>query len=125
LNEDNTALVFAHTSSGAEELARKLPKARVVAAFQTVPSEVFFDVYDAKSKANRPTLVYCGDDAKAKKIAAELIRDVGFDPIDAGALRIARYTEPFALLMGELAYGGKEGPQIAYRIGRLQQQEKG
>jgi 8-hydroxy-5-deazaflavin:NADPH oxidoreductase len=50
---------------------------------------------------------------------------VGFDPVDAGALRIARYTEPFALLMGELAYGGKEGPEIAYWIGRLQQQEKG
>jgi len=51
MNEDNTDLVVAHTSSGAEELAKRIPKARVVAAFGTVPSEVFFDVYEAKRKA--------------------------------------------------------------------------
>src|SRR5881296_1835552 len=33
MNEDNTELVVAHTSSGAEELARKVPEARVVSAF--------------------------------------------------------------------------------------------
>jgi predicted dinucleotide-binding enzyme len=27
---------------------------------------------------------------------------LGFDPVDCGPLRIARYTEPFALLIGEL-----------------------
>jgi predicted dinucleotide-binding enzyme len=34
-----------------------------------------------------------------KRVAATLIRDVGFDPVDGGALRVARYLEPFALLM--------------------------
>jgi predicted dinucleotide-binding enzyme len=116
MNEDNTALVVAHTSSGAEELANGLPKARVVAAFQTVPSEVLFDVYEARRRADRPSLVYCGDDVDAKEVAAELIRDVGFDPVDIGLLRIARYTEPFALLVGELAYGGERGPELAYRF---------
>jgi 8-hydroxy-5-deazaflavin:NADPH oxidoreductase len=48
-----------------------------------------------------------------------LIRDVGFDPVDAGALRVARYLEPFALLMGELAYEGEGGPEVAYRIERF------
>jgi 8-hydroxy-5-deazaflavin:NADPH oxidoreductase len=43
--------------------------------------------------------VYCGDDESGKGLAPELIRDVGFDPMDAGPLRIARYTEPFALLV--------------------------
>jgi len=43
----------------------------------------------------------------------------GFDPVDAGALRIARYTEPFALLMAEIAYGGKAGPELAYRLERF------
>ena len=46
--------------------------------------------------------MYCGDDSRSKRIAAELIRDVGFDPADAGPLRIARYTEPFALLVAQL-----------------------
>ena len=52
--------------------------------------------------------VYCGDDATSEGIAAKLIRDVGFDPLDAGPLRIACYTEPFALLVAQLAYEGTE-----------------
>src|SRR5271165_7276580 len=90
MNRQNTELVVAHTSSGAEELARMVPGARVVAAFQTVPSEVLFGVYQARREAGRPSLVYCGDDEAGKGVAAELIRDVGFDPVDAGPLRIAR-----------------------------------
>ena len=116
MNDDDTELVVAHTSSGAEELARMIPFARVVSAFNTVPSEVLFGVYEAKRKATRPSLVYCGDDESGKAVAAELIRDVGFDPLDAGPLRIARYTEPFALLVAQLAYEGEEGPELAYRF---------
>src|SRR3954469_8693812 len=51
MNKDDTALAVAHTSSGAEQLAKRLPKARVVAAFGTVPSEVFFDVYARRHRA--------------------------------------------------------------------------
>ncbi len=119
MNADDTDLVIAHTSSGAEALAKRVPKARVVSAFGTVPSEVLFDVFAARRKATRPSLVYCGDDASGKKIAAQLIRDVGFDPIDAGPLRIARYTEPFTLLIAQLAYEGDEGPELAYRFERF------
>jgi predicted dinucleotide-binding enzyme len=119
MNRDNTELVVAHTSSGAEELAKMIPKARVVAAFNTVPSEVLFGVYEATRKTGRPSLVYCGDDEGAREVAAELIRDVGFDPVDAGPLRIARYTEPFALLVAQLAYEGEGGPELAYRFERF------
>ena len=119
MNDDDTALVVTHTSSGAEKLAKRIPKARVVSAFNTVPSEVLFGVYEARRKATRPSLVYCGDDSRSKRVAAELIRDVGFDPVDAGPLRIARYTEPFALLVAELAYEGKGGAELAYRFERF------
>src|SRR4051812_38367145 len=119
MNADDTALAVAHTASGAEQLAKRIPKARVVSAFNTVPSEVLFGVYEARRKANRPSLAYCGDDRGAKKVAAGLIRDAGFDPVDAGPLRIARYTEPFALLVAQLAYEGKGGPQLAYRFERF------
>jgi hypothetical protein len=119
MNADNTELVLGHTSSGAEELSKMIPKARVVSAFNTVPSEVLFDVFEARRKAAKPSLVFCGDDRSGKRVAAELIRDVGFDPVDGGPLRIARYTEPFALLVGELAYGGKNGPELAYRFERF------
>jgi predicted dinucleotide-binding enzyme len=119
MNTANTELVVAQTSSGAEELAAKVPGAHVVAAFQTVPSEVFFGVFEARAAVTRPSLVYCGDNEDAKRVAAALIRDVGFDPVDAGPLRIARYTEPFALLMGQLAYDGEKGPELAYRFERF------
>lgn len=116
MNAGDTGLVVAHTSSGAEKLAKKVPKARIVSAFNTVPSEVLFSVFESRSRGARPSLVYCGDDTKAKDMATRLIRDVGFEPVDAGPLRIARYTEPFALLVAQLAYEGDRGPAMAYRF---------
>ena len=120
MNADDTKLAIAHTSSGAEALAKKVRNADVVSAFGTVPSEVLFDVFDAKRRTRRrPSLLYCGDDGDAKGVAASLIRDVGFEPVDAGPLRIARYLEPFTLVIAQLAYEGDEGPEIAYRIERF------
>jgi 8-hydroxy-5-deazaflavin:NADPH oxidoreductase len=120
MDAGNTKLIVGTNRSGAEELAKKAPRARVVSAFNTVPSEVLFRVYEAqntKNKKARPSLVYCGDE-NAKAVAANLIRDAGFDPVDAGPLRIARYTEPFALLVAQLAYEGEGGPELAYRFER-------
>ena len=121
MNANDTALAVAHTSSGAEVLAKKLRKADVISAFSTVPSEVLFEVFAEKKRRTRrrPSLMYCGDAQDAKETAATLIRDVGFEPVDAGPLRIARYLEPFALAMAQLAYEGDEGPEIAYRIDRF------
>jgi len=116
MNADDTGLVIGHTSSGAEELAKKARGASVVAAFQTVPSEVFFDVFESRRNKNRPSLVYCGDDERAKKVATTLIRDAGFEPFDIGGLSAARYTEPFALLIAAIAYNDRRGPQMAYRF---------
>ena len=119
MNDENTELVVAHTSSGAEELVKMVRKARVVSAFNTIPSEVLFEVFQGRTKSPRPSLVYCGDDPRSKRVAAGLIRQVGFEPVDAGPLRIARYTEPFALLLAQLAYEGKGGPELAYRFMRF------
>jgi len=116
MNAGNTELVLGQTTSGAEELAKRLPKARVVSAFNTVPSEVLFGVFGARRRAKKPSLVYCGNDAGGKRTAAQLIRDVGFDPLDVGPLKIARYTEPFALLIAQVAYERTEGPELAYRF---------
>jgi 8-hydroxy-5-deazaflavin:NADPH oxidoreductase len=121
MNASDSGLVVGLTSSGAEELARKIPAAVVVSALGSVPSEVLFAVFDARDRAPRPSLVYCGGDARAKEVAARLIRDVGFDPVDAGPLRIARYIEPFTLLVGQLAYEGEGGPAVAYRLERFEE----
>ena len=106
MDTGNTKLIIGTTTSGAEELAARVPRAKLVCAFNTVPSEVLFGVF-------------CGDDQSAKDVAVQLIQDVGFDPVDCGPLRIARYTEPFALLIGQLAYEGEGGPELAYRFERF------
>ena len=119
MSADDTRLVVAHTSSGAEALAKKVRKAHVVSAFSTVPSEALFDVYRRKSRTRRrPNLLYCGDDRTAKRVAARLIRDAGFTPVDAGPLHIARYVEPFSLAVAQLAYEGESGPELTYRFER-------
>ncbi|HEU4562463.1 MAG TPA: NAD(P)-binding domain-containing protein [Longimicrobium sp.] len=123
MNDDDTGLVVAHTSSGAEELAKKVPGARIVSAFHTLPSEVLFSVFEGAGDAARPTLVYSGDDADAKEVAARLIRDAGLEPLDAGPLRVARYSEPFALLVAQLAYEGDNGPAVAYRFEWYEERE--
>ena len=132
MNANDTDLVIAHKSSGAEELAKKIPKGRVVSAFSTVPSEVLFSVFEragrgkregGSGKTERPSVVYCGEDAGAKKVAAQLISDAGFEPVDAGPLRVARYIEPFTLLVGQLAYEGSRGPALAYRFEWFEERE--
>jgi predicted dinucleotide-binding enzyme len=121
MHDDDNGLEIANTSSGAEELAKLLPRTGVVSAFGTLPSEVFFAVFKGRRKKTRPTMVYCGDDKRAKKVAARLIRDTGFDPVDVGPLRIARFLEPFTLLIAQLAYEVRGGAALAYRFERFKE----
>jgi predicted dinucleotide-binding enzyme len=65
MNADDTRLVIAHSSSGAEALVKKARRARVVSAFGTVPSEVLFGVFERRRKRPRPSMLHCGDDAGA------------------------------------------------------------
>jgi predicted dinucleotide-binding enzyme len=113
MTADDSELAIGHASSGAEELARRTG-ASVVAIFNTVTSELLSD--DAEVARMRPDVVYCGDAAEAKLTAVHLARDAGFNPIDAGALRIARYLEPFGLLIAQLAYERNLGETLGYRI---------
>jgi 8-hydroxy-5-deazaflavin:NADPH oxidoreductase len=99
--------------------AAKMPRAHVVSAFSTAPSEVLFPVFNGRRRANRPDMVYCGDNATAKRKAARLIRDAGFHPVDLGELKAARNVEPFVLLIAGLAYNRPGGPRVAYRFDRM------
>src|SRR6516225_3457251 len=108
MSADDGELAVAHRSSGAELLARRLKGAHFVAAFGTVPSEVLFDVFARLRRRPRPSMLFCGEDAIARRAAVRLIRDVGFDPVDAGPLKTARFLEPFTLLIARLAYEGRK-----------------
>ena len=123
MNDADTALVVAHTSSGAEALAARVPGAAVVSAFGSVPSEVLYAVFNGRDSGMPPNLLYCGDDEAAKEVVAELIGDVGFEPTDAGPLRSARYIEPFTMLMAHLAYEGESGPAVGYRFVAFEEQD--
>ena len=110
---DNMNLAIGFSTSAAEELQKKLPKARVVKAFNTVfaPNQSTGRVGNEQL-----TLFVASDDAKAKQTIMQLGRDIGFDPLDAGALKSARYLEPMAMLLINLGYGLGMGTKIGYKL---------
>jgi 8-hydroxy-5-deazaflavin:NADPH oxidoreductase len=99
-------------ASGAEEVALRAPEARVVKAFNTVAGPV---VVQAAAAPGRLSLLYCGDHAAAKRVAAGLIMDAGFVPVDAGRLEAARDVEALGRLLVDLAYGRGPGP-VGYQL---------
>ena len=110
---ENMNLAIGFSTSAAEELQKRLPKARVVKAFNTVFAA---NQITGRVGAEQLTLFVAGDDAKAKQTVMQLGRDIGFDPVDAGPLRSARYLEPMALLLINLGYGLGMGTKIGYRL---------
>ncbi len=112
LKPDLSGLAVGHATSGAEEIAKMAPGARIVKAFNTA----FAQVYQEQSRlfgSRRVTMFYCGDEPEARAVVAKLIMDTGFDPVDAGPLTSARYLEPLAMLMITLGYGLHMGSNIA------------
>jgi len=99
-------------ASGAEEVAVRAPGARVVKAFNTVAAPL---VAQAAAAPGRLNLLYCGDHAAAKQVAAGLIVDAGFVPVDAGRLDAARDVEALGRLLVDLAYGQGPGP-VGYQL---------
>jgi hypothetical protein len=75
--------------------------------------------------AEQPVVCYCGDDAAAKHTVARLIKQIGYEPVDCGALISSRYLEPLALLVAELAYNQGHRPEVGMRFVRRGKQKKG
>jgi|SRR5689334_13294506 predicted dinucleotide-binding enzyme len=106
-------LAVGFTTSGAEELQKKLPKARVVKAFNTV----FAQHMDSGRLGAEPlTAFVAADDAGAKKAVLELAREIGFDAVDAGPLKNARLLEPLGFFNIQLGYVLGMGPQIGFKL---------
>jgi predicted dinucleotide-binding enzyme len=92
-------LEIGHSMSGAEMVAQWSGGARVVKAFNHIYAEV---LSEPGLRAQGVTVFLCGDDDSAKREVATLVANCGLDPVDAGALTVARYTEPVAQLMVQL-----------------------
>ena len=112
LNETGE-LAIGFTTSAAEEIQKLLPKARVVKAFNTVFAQ---NQSVGRIGSEKLTLFVAGDDAKAKQTVMQLGADIGFDPVDAGKLKAARYLEPMGMLMISLGYGLGMGTKIGYKL---------
>ncbi len=106
-------LAVGFSTSGGEELQRKIPKARVVKAFNTV----FAQHMNSGRLGGQPlTAFVAGDDPGAKQTVLELARGIGFDAVDAGPLRNARLLEPLAYLNIQLAYVLGMGPKVGFKL---------
>jgi 8-hydroxy-5-deazaflavin:NADPH oxidoreductase len=89
------SLSFGHTTSWAEEVAKKLPGAKVFKSFNAQGAEnLATPVYTSGPAAN----FFCGDDAAGREVLQQLVRDVGFEPVFAGPLKNARLLEPMMML---------------------------
>jgi predicted dinucleotide-binding enzyme len=109
----NSELGVSCTTSTAEETQKKLPKARVVKAFNTVFAQ---NQNTGKVGDEQLTAFIAGDDLKAKQTVAQLARDIGFDPLDCGPLKTARYLDAMAVMIINLAYSYGMGPKIGYKL---------
>jgi len=106
-------LELGFNNSGAEQVARWAPGARVVKALNTTGANNMLN----PTYQDKPISMFiCGDDPDAKELTASLCRDLGFDPIDSGELTSARYLEPLALLWIRLASVQGLGREIAIKL---------
>jgi len=99
------------TSSGAEEIARVANGARVVKAFNTTGAENMADSHYAGGTIFMPV---CGDDAEARARVIALATLIGFDAVDCGDLKTARYLEPFAMTWIHMAIKLGQGRRFAF-----------
>ena len=106
-------LAIGFTTSGAEELQRLLPRANVVKAFNTV-----FAQHMSTGKVNGEVLTafVAGDNDSARKAVLALAKAIGFDAVDSGPLRNARYLEPLAFLNIQLSWVLGNGPDVGFKF---------
>jgi hypothetical protein len=112
LTADYMGLSIGHHTSAGEEIAKVVPGAQVVKAFNTVFASVLADGADF-GNGQTVSVFVAGDHAEAKATAVKLAESMGFATIDAGGLKNARYLEPLAGLNIYLGYGAGLGTSIA------------
>lgn len=112
LTADYMGLTLGYDTSAAEEIAKAVPEAEVVKAFNTLFAQVLTDgpqFADGQVAA----AFFAGDSERAKQTAKALIESLGYTPVDAGPLKNSRYLEPLAALNIYLGYGAGLGTSIA------------
>jgi NADPH-dependent F420 reductase len=118
LTPDIKGLLLGFSTSASEEIQKLLPDAHAVKAFNTVSAPV---IKSGRIKFNgvAPDVYYCGNDEESKAVVKKLIQDIGFEAVDSGPLTNARYLEPIAEFVIQLAFQGL-GDDIGIKVLRRQ-----
>lgn len=106
-----SGLLLGTTSSGAETLAQAAPSARVVKAFNTTGFENLADPHFPSGDLFMPV---AGDDPPARQQVLALATLMGFDAVDVGGLKVARYLEPAAMVWITMAVRGGQGRRFGF-----------
>jgi predicted dinucleotide-binding enzyme len=85
----------------------------VIKAFNTVFAE---HMDSGRVKNETITLFAAGDDAEAKAAVLQLGREIGFDAVDAGPLKNARWLETLGYFHIQLGYTLKMGTQVEFKL---------
>ena len=112
LTADYMGLTLGHSTSASEEIAKAIPGAFVVKAFNTLFAQVL--AQGAKlADGTKATVFYASDAQAAKQSVKTLAESLGFASADAGGLKNVRYLEPLAGLNIYFGYGAGRGTGIA------------
>ncbi|MBX3673256.1 MAG: NAD(P)-binding domain-containing protein [Burkholderiales bacterium] len=112
LTTDYMGLTLGHATSAAEEIAKAVPGAEIVKAFNTVFAQVLGEGADF-GNGRKVEVFVASDSERAKNVARAIAESIGFGVVDAGPLKNARYLEPVAGLNIYLGYGAGLGTAIA------------
>lgn len=112
-NDTYTDFITPWDTSGAEELQKRFPRARVVGAFKNVWWEVFDQpLFDGKSS----DVLVVSDNDDAKREFLVLAKDTPFRYLDAGSLKNSRVVERMTLFSGELGTRYGYFPRMNWRL---------
>mgnify|MGYP000910656296 CR=1 FL=1 len=115
LADDFSALTVGFETSAGEEIGKCLPKSRVVKALNAVLAPN----HDPESfPAGSVFVPVAGDEETAVAETIAYLRSLGFAPEPAGPLKNARYIEPLAELLVQLAYFQGIGTAISVSLQR-------
>ena len=78
-----------------ERLQAVFPDSRFVKAFNSVGNA---SMVNPSMRGGPPTMFYCGNDADAKAVVAEMLTKFGWEPLDMGTAAAARAIEPLCQL---------------------------
>jgi len=104
-----------NVQSGSEFVQKLVPDTKVVKAFNIYGFENFEDNRFPASNV-KPVMMFCGQDAVAKKTVGELIAQLGWEPLDVGDLSQALHLEHMTLLWVKLVRVGGHPPHSVWAM---------